>query len=170
MFVPAEFKGFNQMRLEVVLVPNTLDGHAAQPLGFGHGSDTPVSRVWRCAVKSCLDNGCHLGLGNLWNTSGTRGIFLQSCQAQGQKAVTPELDSRPRNIQRLSDRLVQGTIGRHLDDPGTLDQTQRQTAPPGPDLQCRPFFGRQHNWTRSIHEPDYTTVRSKSKSIYGTLH
>ncbi len=170
MFVPAELEGFNQMRFEVILLPNTLNGHTAQSLRFGHGSSTPVSCVWRRAMKCRFDDGCHSGLRNLRNPAGTGGILFQSGQTQGKKAVAPELDGRTRNLERLSDRFVQRTMGRHLDDPGTLDQTQRQAAPPGPDLQRRPLFRRQHNWARSIHETNYSIVSLKCKAIYGTIH
>ncbi len=43
------------MGLEVMFFPNALHARGTDPLGFGHGTDTPMSRVFGGTVEGGLD-------------------------------------------------------------------------------------------------------------------
>ena len=147
------------MRFEIILLPDALNSHSAEPLGFGHGASAPVSLIWRRRMKRCLDNSLNFCLRNLRNPSWTRSILFQPPQPQCKETITPELHRRSGNIQSVGDRLVQSSVSSHLNNSSALYQSRRQTAPSTPGFQCHSFFGRQHNLICSVHESDYNTIR-----------
>jgi len=72
-------------------------------------------------MQGGFNHGSDLFIANPGNAPGPRSIFLQSGEAQSQKALAPELHSGPRNLQALGNVLAIHSIGSHLDDLCTLD-------------------------------------------------
>ena len=54
MGILAELEGPDPMRLEVVLPPDAVHGHARGTLSFRHGAHTPVGRMRGLAMKGRL--------------------------------------------------------------------------------------------------------------------
>jgi len=50
-FIAAELEGPDQMRLEVVLLPDPLDSCLAETLGSGHATRAPVGGIGGCGVQ-----------------------------------------------------------------------------------------------------------------------
>src|SRR2546428_226664 len=83
----------------MVLLPDSVNGVFAQPLSLGHTSRAPVGGVaWR-RVQGGVDHGLHLAVRNPGNTPRTRRILFEPRQPKRQKALTPELHSRSRDVQ-----------------------------------------------------------------------
>ena len=170
VLVAAELECFYQMRFQVVLIPNPLNGHATQALSLSHCAYAPVSGISRLGMKSRFDDGVNLSLRDFRDTTRTRGIFLQTGQAESQKTLPPELNGGSRCLDALSNLLVQYPVGRHLNDFGPLHQAQRETSSIGPRVQCFTFIGRQDNGLGYSHAGDHRAYFNISKEINGTLH
>jgi len=50
VFVAADLEGSDEMRLEVVLLPDPMNSWLAEPLGFGHAARAPVGSIGWCGV------------------------------------------------------------------------------------------------------------------------
>ena len=170
VLVSTEFEGFDQMGLQVMLTPDSLNGHAAQALSFGHCAHTPVSGVRRSRMKGGFHHGTNLSGRDFRESARTRGIFLQASETESQKTLSPELNRWSRSSKALGNLLVQYPVGRHLDDFGPLYQTQGKTSSVGPSTQYFTFFGRQRNGLGHSHAGDHRTYFDISKEINGTLH
>jgi hypothetical protein len=168
--VAAELESLGQMRLEPMSIPNTLNRHPTDALRLGHGADAPVSGTSGARVQSGLHDCPHFFLGDTWDTTWPRGIFLQSFQTKGKKSFPPELDCRSGNFQPLRDVLAWDSLGRHRDDLRTLNQSQRQASSASPCAQYGPFFIGQQDGRRYSHVTNITIVKDISQANYGTLH
>ena len=89
--VPAEFKGADQMGLQVVSLPDSPDGGFTQLLGLGHRPGTPTRRIRRLGMKSRFDHGVNFPLRDSWKATRPRGVFFQPGQAESQKTLPPQL-------------------------------------------------------------------------------
>ena len=170
VLVAAELECFYQMRFQIMLIPNPLNGHATQALNLSHCAYAPVSGIIRLGMKSRFDDGINLSLGNFRDTTWTRGIFLQTGQAENQKTLPPELNGGPRCFDASSNLLVQYPVGRHLNDFGPLHQTQREASSIGPCVERFTFIGRQGDGLGHSHAGDRRAYFDISKEINGTLH
>jgi hypothetical protein len=128
VLIAADFEGPDEMRLGVVALLDAPDRGLAEPLGLGHGPCAPVGGSRRGRMQSGLDNGSHLAVGDVGETTRTRGVFLQACQAESHKPLPPELHRGPGNGQLPCNVLVDGTRGRHLNDSGPLCQSERDAS------------------------------------------
>ena len=145
MFVSTDLEGLDEMGFEVVLFPDTTDRRLAEALRLGHAPRTPVGRIRWLAMQRGLDDGTDVLLGNAWDTTRTWRVFLQARQPKSQKPFSPELHGGPGDVQFPCDVLAECAIGRHLDNGGTLHQSQGETAAMRPCGQSRTFFGRQQD-------------------------
>ena len=170
VLVAAELEGFDQMRFQIMLTPNSLNGHPAQALGLRHCAHTPVSSIRRLCMESGFDHSANLSLGNVRESTRTRSVLLQTGEAKSQKTLSPELNGGSRCLDALSKLLVQDPVGRHLNALGPLHQTQRKTSSLGPCVQCFTFLGRQDNGLGYSHAGDHRAYFNISKEINGTLH
>lgn len=121
------------MRFEIVTVPYTTNRSLADSLRLGHGASAPMRCIGRGCLKRCIDNSIDLLLLDSWLASRARGILFESRETQGQEALTPELNGRSGNSKLFGDILTQNAIGRHPDNPGSLDKAERKAS------SCRPY-------------------------------
>ena len=145
VFVAAELEGPDQMWLEVVLLPDPLNGCLAKTLGFGHASRTPVSGVGGCGVQCGLDYRTDFFHRDLGFATRTGRIFFQPRQTQCQKTLSPELNGRSRHPQSFGDSLTEDAVGSHHDDFGPLHQSQGKTSSARPCFHGSAFFWGQHD-------------------------
>lgn len=141
--VAAEFEGFDQMGFQVVLLPNSVNGGLAETLSLGHAARTPMRCVGRSCVQGSVDNSSDLALRDSWNTARARGILFQARKPKSQEALSPQLDGGPRNLEFVSNTLIQQAIGSHSDNPSTLDKPVREISSRGPAVQRGSFVCRQ---------------------------
>src|SRR3990167_6857225 len=128
MFVAAELEGRDEMGLEAVSFPDAPDRSLAEVLCLRHAPCAPVGRSRRCGVQGGFDDCPNFPFGNAWDTTGTRSVLPQSHQSEGQKPLPPELHGGSGDFQVPRNVLTAHAIGRHLDDLGTLHQSQWKTA------------------------------------------
>lgn len=148
LLVPAEFERLDQMRFEVVMLPDALNGHSTDPLGLSHAARTPMGRVRRGAVQGCFDHRANLVGRDSWQTTRTRGVFLQTGQPKSQESLSPQLHRGPRDLHRSGNLLVQHPLGGHPDNLRPLNQTQGKDLPTRPGVQGGTFLARQENGFR----------------------
>jgi hypothetical protein len=115
-------------------------------------------------MESRLDHSLDLVFWNCWSASWTRSIFFQSRTPQSQKAFPPQLNGGTGNSHAASDVVTELSVGRHLDDAGSLHETQANTFPPSPPLDGRLFLGRQHNTFGYVHRQSAYTLDSEISS------
>ena len=139
------------MGFEIMLIPNSLNGHATESVGLSHTAHTPVSGVVRLGMKSRLNHRVNLPVGNFRNTARTRSVLLQASKSVGQKTLPPQLHGRPRRSHLPSDVLTQNSVGRHSNNLGSLHQAQRKTFSMRPGIQGFLLFGRYHDGFRESH-------------------
>jgi len=170
ILVSAELEGFDQVGFEIMSFPYSANRRFAQPLSFGHGTSAPMGRIGRGRMKRGLDDRADFFLGNPRNASGARGIFLQTWQAKGKKALSPQLDCGTGDAKLRGNLLTQDAIACHTNDLGPLNKPERQTSTGGPSIQSRTFFGRQCDGFRHSHGQDHKQRRVISKDINDALH
>ena len=151
VLVAAELESLDQVWLEIVLFPNPVNGHGAQPLGLGHTPRAPMGCVDRFRMESRLDHSLYFLFGNGWYSSWTRSIFFQSSTPQRQKAFPPKLNSGTGNPHAAGYFVTEISVGRHLDDTGSLHETHGKTFPLSPPLDGQLFLGRQNNTFGYVH-------------------
>ncbi len=157
-FVPAEFKGTDQMGLQVVSLPDSPNGGFTQLLGLGHRPGTPMCRIRRLGMKSCFDHGVNFSLRDFRNATRPGGVFFQAGKPESQKTLSPQLDGRTRDLQFAGDCVIEHPGSRFQDDLGTLDLPGRKASATRPRFQNALFLGRQDDfWGCSAHRtPAYT--------------
>lgn len=163
VFVATEFEGFDQMGFQIVLTPDPLNGHATQALSLSHRAHAPVSGVRRLRMEGGFDHSSNLSAGDFRKSTRTRGIFLQTGEAESQKTLPPELNRGSRSSNALGNLLVQDPVGRHPDDFCPLHQTQRQASSVGPGVQRFTLIGRQRDGFGDSHAGDHRPCTGISK-------
>lgn len=144
--VTAEFEGPDQMRLQIVLLPDPPDSRFTQLLGLGHRPSTPMRRIRRPAMKSRFDHGVNFPLRDFWKATRPRGIFFQAGQAESQKTLSPQLYGGTRGPQFAGDVLIEHAGGRSQNDLGALDKTGGKAPATRPGFQNTLFLGRQEDF------------------------
>ena len=145
LFVAADFEGLDEMGFEVVLFPDTTDRRLTEAMCLGHAPRAPVCRIQWLSMQSGLDDGTDGLLGNAGETTRTWSVFFQTRQPKSQEPFSPELHGGPGDVQFPRDVLAACAIGRHLDNVGTLHQSQWETAAMRPRGQSGALFGRQQD-------------------------
>jgi len=145
LLVPAELEGFEQMRLDLVLSPDSMNARCAHVLSLCHGPGTPMRGSCRSTLQRRLDHRPDLSGRDARSAAWTRSVLLQSPQPQGQKPLTPELNGRPRHVQALCNILAENTVGGHEDNSGSHHLPVGKVASPCPFVQRRSFVWAQHN-------------------------
>jgi hypothetical protein len=102
-------------------------------------------------MESRIDHSLDGVFWNGWYASWTRSIFFQSRTPQSQKAFPPKLNSGTGNPHATGYVVIEISVGRHLDDAGSLHQTHGNTFPLSPSLDGCLFLGRQNNTFGSVH-------------------
>ena len=158
-FVTAEFKGADQMGLQVVPLPDSPNGRFTQLLSFGHCPGTPMRRIRRLGMKSRFDHGVNFSLRDFRNATRPGGVFFQAGKPERQETLSPQLDGRTRDLQFAGDCVIEHPGSRFQDDLGTLDQPGRKASATRPRFQNVLFLGRQDDfWGCSAHQTSaYTT-------------
>jgi len=150
--VAAELERFDQMRLPVVLLPNTMNRVFAEALRLGQAARAPMGCVGRGGVQGRMNDRAHLAMGDSWNAAGTRGVFFQSRKPQGQKALPPELHGGSRNPQSAGNHPAQNAIGGHPDNLCALDHPERKASSRRPSVENDSFVGGQRYGFGHPHE------------------
>lgn len=140
--VAAELEGFDQMRFQVVLLPDPVNGVFAQALGLGHTSRAPVGGIGRRRVQGGVDDGLDLVVRNPGNTPRARRILFEPRQPKRQETLTPELHSGPRDAQGTCNILAQQPVGSFANNLRALNQSEREATSRSPFVQHRAFVGR----------------------------
>ena len=143
--VAAELEGFDQVRFQVVLLPDSVNGVFAQPLGLGHTSRAPVSSVGRRGVQGGVNDGLDLAVRNPGNTPRPRRILFEPRQPKRQEALTPELHRGTRDMQDPCNILAPQPLGCLANDLGALNQSKWEASSRGPFLKHRSFLGAQQD-------------------------
>lgn len=151
VFVAAELEGLDEMRLEGVLLPNTLNRHPTDPLGRGHAADAPMGGIGRRRVQGGLDDRTDFLVGNAREAAGTRRVLFQALQPQSQKSLPPQLHGRPGKGQLLGDVLAWHPVGGHRDDPCTLHQSHGDASATCPPGQSQALLGGQQDGGGGSH-------------------
>jgi len=151
--VPAELKGSHQMRLQVVPLPDSADGRFTQVLGLGHRPGTPMRRIRGLGMKSRFDHGVNFSLRDFRKATRPGGVFFQARKTESQKPLSPQLDSRTRDLQFAGDVVIKHPGRRFQNDVGTLDQPRRKGSAARPRFQNAFFLRRQDDfWCCSAHQ------------------
>jgi len=135
----------------MVLLPDSVNGVFAQPLSLGHTSRAPVGGVGRRRVQGGVDHGLDLAVRNPGNTPRTRRILFEPRQPKRQKALTPELHSRSRDVQGACNIFAQQPLGSFAYNLGALNQSKRDASSRGPFVQHRSFLGGQEDGFGDSH-------------------
>ena len=152
LFISAELECLDQVRLEVVLLPNALNAHRTDTLCLGHAPYAPVRFSGRLGMQGSLDDCTDFTFRDAGDAAGTRSILFESGHSQGKEPLPPQLDSRPRYIQRLRDVLVRHPVSGHGDYSRALRNPHQDALCARPGGQCRSFFGRQQDGRSGMHD------------------
>ena len=115
-FIAAELEGPDQMRLEVVLLPDPLDSCLAETLGSGHATRAPVGGIGGGGVQRSFNYRSDFFHWHPRFAPGTGSVLFQPQETQGQKTRAPELDRRPRYSQDFGHVLAEDTVSGHRDN------------------------------------------------------
>src|SRR5437867_1457300 len=105
------------MGLEIILLPEAMDGTRADILSPSHRPTTPVRRALWLGLQGGLDQGGDFFL-VVQRLSTAAGLNLPySLQSLGLKPLAPECRSMPVNIQFVGDLQVLFTFPSHQQNP-----------------------------------------------------
>lgn len=152
VFITAELESLDQVRLEVMLLPDTLNRSLAYALGFRHSSGAPMSCSGRLGLQGGFNDGAHLLVRDALDAARTRSIFFDSTDSQSEKALSPQLHRWPRDSQPHCDILAGHVVSGHGYDRRTLNDPQGQALGMCPCGQGGAFGGRQDDWWREVHD------------------
>jgi len=102
--IVGNFKGAREVRLDIVGLPNLVDGLIADSLGFGHGARGPALATFRRAGCFVKDFGAELRADRGLSPA-TLG-FLKTCQSIRAKALFPFNDHRAAYANTLAALLL----------------------------------------------------------------
>ena len=102
--IVGNFKGAREVRLDIVGLPNLVDGLIADSLGFGHGARRPALATFRRAGCFVKDFGAELRADRGLSPA-TLG-FLKTCQSIRAKAPFPFNDHRAAYANTLAALLL----------------------------------------------------------------
>jgi len=151
VLVATDLEGFDQMGLESMLFPNTLNACRTDTLCLSHCAYAPMSRRRRLRMLGRFDDGTDFPCRNVGDAAGTRSILFQPCDPQSQEAFPPELDGRPGNSQFSCDVLIGNLLGCQRDDLRALHQTLWETSSMRPGAEDGPFLGRKQDGRGCSH-------------------
>ena len=168
--VAAELERPDEVRLETVPSPDPANGGLAETLGLGHGPRAPVSGRWGSGLQRGFDDGSHFAFGDARDTTGARGVTFQPGQAEGQKPFSPELNSGAGDGQGPGNILIGHAIGRHLNNPGSLDESEGDPPAMRPGGQNPALLGGQQDRDGTSHGHRVGDCEYICQPIYDALH
>jgi hypothetical protein len=170
VFVAAQLEGLDPMRLEVVTLPDSLDGGLAEPLGPRQRACAPVRRRGGRGVQCGVNDRADLLHRHPRRAAGPRRILFQPRDAQGQKPFAPQLHRRSGDLQGRGDVLAGDFVGGHRDDLRPDHFPMREASSPGPGIQRGTLVGRQDNGCGGpAHAREHSEGRTISHVIYESL-
>jgi hypothetical protein len=122
----------DQVRFQVVLLPDPVNRVFAQALGLGHTSRAPVGGIGRRRVQGGVHDGLDLAVRNPGNTPRAKRILFETWQPKRQEALTPELHSGPRDAQGTCNILAPQPLGSFANNLGAQNQSEREASSRGP--------------------------------------
>lgn len=152
ILVAAELEVLHAVRLDPTGLPDTVDGHAADPQLAGQGARGPVGGVRRRAPQGGLDDGADLRIGQGGGAPRAGGVLLDPREAKGQEPSSPEGHRVGLGVKLQGDGIVLGALGGPQDDAGTQDEAVRRGATAGPRGQLSVFFRGEMDRGRHSHE------------------
>src|SRR5665213_2853446 len=127
-FIATELEGPDQMRLEIVPLPNPAHCRLTHFHGLRHGAGAPMRRVFGLGMQRRVDDGANAAVRYAWNAAWPRRIFLQPIQPEREKALAPQLHRRARHCQGTSDLLAFDPGSGKLNNLRALNLPERQAA------------------------------------------
>jgi hypothetical protein len=115
--VPRELERRVPMRLEMVTLPDVVDGRLAHPLGFGELPTTPLRHAFRLGTQRRRHDRRDLAPPVAWFAAPPRGHFPHTVQPLLGKALTPQRHRLAIHRQPAGDRAVRLAFGRRQHDP-----------------------------------------------------
>ena len=125
LLVAADLEGTDKMGFEAVLFPDAADRGLTDSLCLCHETRAPMSRIYRLGMQSGFNNRTDFALRDTGDTAGARSILLKPSHSQGKKPLSPQLDSRSRNIQLPRDILIHNAVSSHRNDSCALHEANR---------------------------------------------
>jgi len=114
--VPAKLERLDEMRLKVVLFPDSTNAGLRQPLCLRHAARAPVRRVRRSCVQSRLDNRFDFPSRDPRFPARAGRVLFESRHPQGQEPLPSKLNGWPGQPQFRRDILIGYAGSRHQDD------------------------------------------------------
>ncbi len=178
----AELEGFQDMGFQLACLPDALNRHSADVLGFGHGARTPMGLAWRCGFERSLDDGPHLPCGQLGFATWSGGVLCDSCDPFLSEPVSPQLHGWARDAEFGGDVLVLPVLSSTQDNLRSLGQSLGNSSTIGRLLERlefvrSQFYGCCYSHSRVYHENAHmasdlwdTTLEVESSWFYGPGH
>lgn len=148
-----------------MLVPNAANCGFADPLGASHASATPMRRIRKFRIQGGFNNCWDVLVANSGNAPRERCILFRSRGAQRQVALTPVLDGWSGNIQHFGNVLAIYSVGGHLYNSRTMDNSQWHCPAMLPLIDCGALFrGTYDLGGFSAHNPKPYTLNNYMSS------
>ncbi len=170
VLVSADLESLDEVRLEIVLLPNALNAHRADALCFSHTPHAPMSLSRWLGMQGRFNDCADLTLRDAGDATGARRVLFKSGYSQSQEPLSPQLDSRSRYIEPARNLLVGHPLSGHGDDVCAFREPNRNALCVGPRHKRHSFFGRKKNEWSQMHNTHDSSRRGYCQVIYGTLH
>src|SRR6267378_2222319 len=142
------------MGFEIVVLPQPVDGAAADLLGSRHRAATPMSRTFWLGMKSRLDHARHLVLIISWFAPAPGPRFPYPIESICEKALAPQRRGVPIDFQLGSNFQILFTCGCHQQNTGAQHDLLRSELGSNPFLQLFSIDFGQDDSTRDFwHRP-----------------
>ena len=115
------------MRLQMMALPDIMDGRLAHPLSLGQPSTTPLRHAFRLGGKRRRYDGRDLASPVAWLAAPSRSDFPHSVQTLLGEALAPQRHRLAIDRQTAGDRVVRLAFGRRQHDPTPQRHLLRRT-------------------------------------------
>ena len=120
--VGAQLERLGQMRLQLVRLPDALDRHATDALGFRHRPHGPMGGIRRRGFQRGFYHAAHESNRELRLAARSRRVLDDASQTLGGKPISPQLHGRTRQTHFDGNDLALLAGGRPQDNPSALNE------------------------------------------------
>jgi len=152
-FVVGELEGFDAMRLEAVLAPDSSDGRSADPFGPGHRVGGPVRGVRRRGLRGAFNDSANFPRQpRRAMTTAPGRVFGNAVDAQIEKPPAPKRDGLPPRFDFSGDLLVLETVAGKENHPRPLGKANANGFGVGNGAKVVLLNVRENNGSGDTHE------------------
>src|SRR5690349_20844210 len=166
LWIPRQLEGLGQMRLELMVLPDTVNRVFAHLLFLGQRARAPMGRTFWFTVQRRIDDLTGDGSAIARFSSSASLDFPDATDALLANSTPPQRNGEPMHVQFCGDCFVVATAGRGQNDSGPQHHLLRRRTRPNPLLRSNNLcFGKHYRKTLAWHPAMLLPLLDKSSYL-----